>query len=285
MTPLRRAVCLWWVTTVAGSVAVVSPLLPWLDVLRANRFGSVTSDMGLLFDRLFTGASLAQTLSASALVEAALWQVLLWRLVLLVPMALTMGVLTHATQTDRAPIGKPRGLLRALTRLPQFVGVTVIVQSCALLGGGVGLCYSISRLTASEARALDFIVGGGLLVISVVFVATCLTTLEAARLALFRRSKQLVPTSGLSCLLDGIDVLRRHRWRLLGTVVGYWGLGVGAAALLSGVATYVATLWPSGFGNVVTWSAAQLGIGAALVCRVSCWRYVWHRVNTQLVAP
>jgi hypothetical protein len=132
---------------------------------------------------------------------------------------------------------------------------------------------------APEARTLDLIVGAAIFALSLLLLAACLTILESARLSLFRSAKSLVPSDGLSCLVDGVDVLRRHGWRAMSTVVGYWGLGVAACVAFSAAGSWLAAVWPSELANAVTWAIGQVGIGAALVFRVAGWRRVWAWVN------
>lgn len=276
----RQAVTLWWFTSVAGALATASPLLPWFDVLRTTPFDTAARDVGLLFDRLFTGASDAYTLPASSLFQSVLWQLLLWRCLMLVPTALAM-------ETVARPTGAPqsgqwtaaRGSTRTFVRLPQFIALTLTLQAVVWTVGGFGINAAVSRLTASEATLLDLTLGATLLGASLLLFACGLSVLDAARLFLFRRSRGPSSAGALSALVDAAELLRHRGWRLVASVVGCWCLGAAASVVLSGASLWLAASWPSSFANAVTWAVAQVGVLVALVCRILGWRRVWRWVN------
>src|SRR5690606_25325920 len=185
MISLRWVLCLWWSSTALGALAIGSPLLPWFEVLTHVPFESVANDVELLFDRLFTGATPAHTLPAEAVFETALWQLVLWRLLLLVPVALAMGVVNRSSRAGLLHVKVEfRAVSRALSRLPQFLGVTLVLQTSALLCAGLGCVWAASLLLAANG-IFDVSLAVALLLASGLFGVACLTTLEAARLALF----------------------------------------------------------------------------------------------------
>lgn len=279
---LHGVLCLWWFSTAVGALAVGSPLLPWFDVLTNVPFESVESDVELLFDRLFTGATPAHALSVGALLEAALWQVVLWRVLLVVPVALAMSVVTRSSRATPLPGSvEVRAVSGALMRLPRFLSVTFALQTTALVGGSLGCVWAASRLLASEGHVLGVSLGVAGLLLSGLFCAICLTILEAARLALFRRSTSFTKVTTWSCILDGIALLRRYGWRLLGTVTGFGALATTLTGAFAMLAMVTAAAWPSAFGNVLAWAMAQIGVVAAIACRVASWRVVWRRMDVE----
>lgn len=280
MIALRHSVLIWWSVSVAGALAVASPLLPWFDVLRWTRFDSVPQDFELLFERLFVGSTRAQTLSASALLESTSWQLLLWRVLLLAPMAVTMAVLTQSSSAS-ADLALSRAATRAFTRLPAFASITFVVQALALVGGSLGAGYAAHRLTTSAPGVFDAVVGITLSIASVLFVCLCLTILDVARLSMFRRSEHPASNRGLTGIIDALESLRRYGWRLVATVVGYWAASLIASVSLAFAGTLVSAAWPNGFGSMLAWVLGQLGVGLALICRIASWSRVWRQLNGQ----
>ncbi len=279
MTFLRRAVYAWWVTSAIAGLAVSSPLLPWFEVLRQVPVGSFGDDVGILFDRVFTGASVAQTVSPGALLEATVWQLVLWRLVLFVPMTAAMSAVTRPRMAPLKRGDRWRALLQAWARIPAFVGVSLVLQTVAVLGTGFGLTWATSRLTAPDLGALDASLGAVALVASLAFCLVCLTVLESARLSLFQRKSSSPTDSALSSVLDGVEALRRHGWRLLLKVEGWGTAAIAASGVLCAAGSFAAVVWPSGFGSIAAWAFSQAGVGLAIACRVAGWQASWLLIN------
>lgn len=264
---LLQALLTWWALSTLGSVAAAAPLLPWFDVLGNTPFASVSDDLALLHERLFSATTTAHLLPLAAVLQGTLQQLLLWRLVLVVPAAIT----ACACVSPQRSLGS--ATTKAAWLLPRFFGLTLTLQLLTLTLTGLGLGHAGSWLGRAEPSAIELGVGVTVGAFTLVLATCCLTLLELSRLALFQRPTRLSRRrSAWSSLLDGLDVLRRRPVATVGVIGGYFALGIGLCLTCNVAGTALAAWVPEGPAQGASWLLAQLGVGMALGCRVLGWR-------------
>jgi hypothetical protein len=262
---LRTALGIWWAATAVAGVAAATPLLTWFDVLRAQPFESVAQDVALLHEKLFAASTVVLTLPVRALAEGSVQQLVIWRVLLTLPSAMAM----HASVSPGASI--IQNATRILVAWPRFVGLTLGLQAAALSGAWLGIDYALGWFARPDVSPFALCMGTAALIVTLLFGLACLTLLDLARVALFCGSPRAGQTVW-TCLLDGLEVLRRRSLSTIGLVAGYFALGATLSSAC-GAASAAAGAWaPEGLGQGVAWGLAQVGVLTGLGCRVLTWR-------------
>lgn len=260
---LVRAGLVWWTATAVASIAVGSQALPWLDMLRYMPYSGVSSDVAVLherwFERLLTGES-------ASWIRAALLHLVLWRTLSCVPVVWVIAEL-------RTPVGhRTKSRARLWTRVPHFVALSAALQLITTLAA----LFAIQHV-ATAVRDLSM---GGVArawlhaLIAVALASVALSTLavtDLARLALIH-GRRSASRSRTAPLLDALELLWRRPVRSLCWTLSYALGAIVAGALGLGVASWATTRAPEGWGVVVSWCLAELGVVVSLVWRVYTWQ-------------